>query len=170
MARIGRIARLPHEVREELNRRLRGGEKARRLVPWLNSLPAVQAVLKAEFAGRGIREQNISEWRKGGYRDWLAQQVALEAGYEMCRDVAEIGRGCTCNTPLPVTDKLVAFLKAHYVVAMKHSVRMAAGSSMDLKTLQTMCADVMALRKGDQDAEWLNIERRRLALDEETRS
>jgi hypothetical protein len=41
MARNGKIARLPIEIRGELNRRLRSGEKARRLVPWLNSMPEV---------------------------------------------------------------------------------------------------------------------------------
>ncbi|HEU0008337.1 MAG TPA: hypothetical protein VFT34_00825 [Verrucomicrobiae bacterium] len=163
MSRTGKIARLPHRVREELNCRLREGEKGRGLVAWLNSLPRVQAVVDAEFAGRPIREQNISEWRKGGYRDWLAQRVALQLGCELCEDVAELARNCKA----PVTDNLASFLTVHYAVAMKSAVRQAAGGSVDLKTLQAMCADVVALRRGDQEAQWLNLERKRLALEEE---
>jgi hypothetical protein len=163
MSRIGKIARLPYQVREELNRRLREGQKGRRLVEWLDSLPDVQAVVKAEFAGRRIREQNISEWRKGGYREWLAQQVALELGCQLGEDVAEMGRKCQGS----VTDKLAAFLSAHYAVAMKNAVREAAGGSVDLKKLRAMCFDVVALRRGDQDAQWLSLERKRLRLEEE---
>ena len=50
--RNGKIARLPKPLREELNRRLDNGEPARRLLPWLNSLPAVRALLAAEFGGK----------------------------------------------------------------------------------------------------------------------
>ena len=49
--RRGKIARLPLAVREELNSRLRNGEPGKDLVLWLNSLPAVQEVLAAQFQG-----------------------------------------------------------------------------------------------------------------------
>jgi hypothetical protein len=42
------------------------------LVSWLNSLPEVQTVLAAEFAGgKPIREQNLSQWRKRGFKQWF---------------------------------------------------------------------------------------------------
>ncbi len=66
MTRIGKIARLPHELREELNRRLQDGEPGAELVGWLNELPEVQTVLAEHFAGRPITEQNLSEWKTGG--------------------------------------------------------------------------------------------------------
>ena len=72
VTRNGKIARLPRAMREELNRRLRDGEQGNKLVAWLNGLPEVKAVVALEFGGKPIREQNLSEWRKGGYRDWLA--------------------------------------------------------------------------------------------------
>jgi len=76
MARRGKIARLPKEVREELNQRLQNGEAAAPLVEWLNGLPTVQEVLKTQFEGNPVSEQNLSEWRNGGYREWEAQQQA----------------------------------------------------------------------------------------------
>ena len=161
MSRIGKIARLPHRVREELNRRLREGEKARVLVDWLNGLPVVRAIVKAEFEGRDIREQNVSEWRKGGYRDWLAQRVALEEGSELSEQVAEM----VCKSKAPVTDQLAAYLSAHYAVALKRAVRQGAGGSVDLKTLQALCADVVALRRADQNAQRLTLERKRFKLE-----
>jgi len=64
----GKIGRLPKAIQEQVNRRLEQGERARTLVVWLNALPEVQAVLAAEFAGKPIREQNLSAWRKNGYQ------------------------------------------------------------------------------------------------------
>jgi hypothetical protein len=34
------------------------------LVEWLNGLPAAQAVLAANFGGRAISTQNLSEWKQ----------------------------------------------------------------------------------------------------------
>ena len=61
MTRLGKIARLPRAVREQLNHRLADGEMGKRLVEWLNTLPVVHAVLTAEFGGRAINEQNLSD-------------------------------------------------------------------------------------------------------------
>ena len=57
--RIGKIARLPREIRQTLNLRLREGDNGHILVAWLNSLPEVQAILAAQFGGAPIREQNL---------------------------------------------------------------------------------------------------------------
>ncbi len=70
MARLGKIARLSREIREEINRRILDGKFGIEIIAWLNSLPKVQAVLKRHFDGRQINPQNLSEWRKRGYRDW----------------------------------------------------------------------------------------------------
>jgi hypothetical protein len=70
-ARTGKIARLPEPIREELNRRLKSGTRAQDLAAWLNQIPEVQTILAELFGGKPVREQNISEWRAGGYQDWL---------------------------------------------------------------------------------------------------
>ena len=72
--RHGKIARLPKEIREQLNRRLENGWRGARLVNWLNELPQVKESLREEFHGRAINEQNLSQWREGGYADWLRHQ------------------------------------------------------------------------------------------------
>ena len=78
MTRRGKIARLPKNIRDQVNQRLDDGKRAAPLVTWLNSLPEAQAVLARDFDGKAIREQNLSEWRKGGYRDWQARSQLLE--------------------------------------------------------------------------------------------
>jgi hypothetical protein len=73
-ARTGKIARLPGPIRYELNRRLDNGALGHDLVQWLNSLPEVQRVLAERFAGHPITDDNISQWRHGGFQDWLLQE------------------------------------------------------------------------------------------------
>jgi hypothetical protein len=77
-ARHGKIARLPKEIREQLNRRMENGWRGARLVKWLNELPPVKEVLREEFNGKAVTEQNLSQWRDGGYLDWLRHQGTQE--------------------------------------------------------------------------------------------
>jgi hypothetical protein len=91
MSRIGKIARLPKAIREELNRRLEDGEEGKGLVAWLNGLAEVQAVLTARFQGRPINEPNMTAWRQGGFEDWRCQQEALEAAGRMVEESSELG-------------------------------------------------------------------------------
>ncbi len=67
----------------------------------------------------------------------------------------------------PLTDTLARFLTAHYAVAAKKAVTEMDGA-LDLKTLRTLTADVVALRQGDhsalrlrQEREWRDLERER---------
>ena len=91
MTRKGKIARLPQALREQINRRLQNGEEGKQIAEWLNALPEAIAVLEAEFDGQPINDVNLSNWKLGGYRDWEAQQEALEAVRRFGGDAAEPG-------------------------------------------------------------------------------
>lgn len=71
MSRIGKIARLPHDIREELNRRIMDGQSGPDILQWVNELPQCRQMLAQKFAGRPIDESNLYEWRHGGYEEWL---------------------------------------------------------------------------------------------------
>ena len=45
MSRTGKIARLPKEIREQLNRRLEDGETGVEVSTWLNGLPECQKLV-----------------------------------------------------------------------------------------------------------------------------
>ena len=47
-SRNGKIARLPHGVREELNQRLERSEPSPQLLAWLNALPAAREFVLRE--------------------------------------------------------------------------------------------------------------------------
>jgi hypothetical protein len=69
-----KISRLPHRIRQQLNIRLRDGEQGSHLVDWLNSFDETKSILARDFKGLPINEQNLSDWRHGGFRDWLRNQ------------------------------------------------------------------------------------------------
>jgi hypothetical protein len=73
----GKIARLPNEIREQLNQRLLDGHSAFIILPWLNGLSPVKEVLAAQFNNEPVTPQNLSNWRLAGYQHWLKDQKRL---------------------------------------------------------------------------------------------
>lgn len=158
LTRNGKIARLPRAVRERLNHRLQEGEQGKKLVAWLNGLPEVRAVVAAEFAGKPIREQNLSEWRQGGYRDWLAQQEAMEVAERLGEDAVA---WATEGRP-PLTETLALWLAARYAVATRRVAE--ADGPEGWRLLREMSGDIVELRRGDHSAQRLVLERERVAV------
>ncbi len=76
-ARTGKIARCPLHIREQINQRLLDGEPATKIINWLHEQPEVLAVLDRYFREEPISPQNMSEWRAGGYQDWLQRREVL---------------------------------------------------------------------------------------------
>ena len=72
---VGKIAALPYDIREQLNCRLRDGQTAPLILPWLNALPIVQEILAGQFSGAPVNSQNLCNWRASGYQRWLAVQT-----------------------------------------------------------------------------------------------
>jgi hypothetical protein len=161
VTRTGKIARLPKAIRDELNRRLSDGEPGKDLVAWLNALPEVQRIV-AEFGGRPVREQNLSEWKQGGYEDWLRQQEALELVHHLSAEAEDL----QVAAGDPLSDKLGLLLVAQYAVGIRKLAGPKDGE-VDWARLREMCSDVVALRRGDHSAARLKIEQARLDRERE---
>ena len=162
VTRNGKIARLPHTLREQLNRRMADGEQGKKLVPWLNGLPEVRAVMAREFAGRPIREQNLSEWKQGGYREWLLQQEALKGVGKFREEAAELRRN-TGEDDGGLIEDMAVWILARLMAALR--TQSGEGGGPDFRVLRQVCGDVVALRRGDHQAERLRMERERVAMD-----
>lgn len=78
MARVGKIARLPLVVREELNNRLRDNESGQSILEWVNALEIAKEILQRHFGGEPISNSNLSVWRQGGFAEWLREQDDIE--------------------------------------------------------------------------------------------
>lgn len=158
MTRTGKIARLPRALREELNGRLQNGAQGKRLVAWLNAVPEAQAVLKAEFGGRAISEQNLSEWKQGGYREWQAHREALERAGELAASASEL-----TGKAGAMADHLAIVLTSRYVAALAEwDGDLEGGNGQKLRVLRALCQDVVELRRGDHSAARLKLEQARV--------
>jgi len=93
---VGKIGRLLKYTRDELGRRIEDGEPGKELVKWLNGNARVQEVLKEQFGGRPITEQNLSEWKQTGHPEWLRREetrLAVSRLTEQSDDLDEAADG-----------------------------------------------------------------------------
>jgi hypothetical protein len=159
MTRNGKIARLPRQIRDELNRRLQDAEPGDTLLPWVNGLPEVQAVLARQFGGSPINKQNLHEWRSGGFAEWQTRQETLADARELAADAAELETA----TDGRLTDHLATVLAARYASAVSGwDGQPTEEFRQKLKVLRGMCQDIVELRRGDHSGARLQLERKRL--------
>jgi len=90
MSRIGKIARLPRDIREQLNRRLLDGQSGPDILQWVNDLPQCRQMLTQKFGGRPIDEGNLNEWRHGGYEEWLWHEDRRDSLGSVFENVAKL--------------------------------------------------------------------------------
>jgi hypothetical protein len=165
MARCGKIARLPRTIRDELNRRLDDGEQGKGLLEWLNGLPEVKAALDKEFEGRLVSHCNLTEWRKGGFREWREQQETLAVTREFLANGSDFGT---------VSDEVVRNLEsaavAEYAAALQRSNKDPKEDPRKrFERARKSLLDVVRLRRCEQAREhveirreWLELERQRI--------
>jgi hypothetical protein len=114
--RNGKIAKLPRHIRDHINRAFDSGQTAVYITEQLNKLPEVKAVLENHFGGRPITQNNLSEWKAGGYRDWLARQELLRQKSEFAADANELA-----ETAKGLPDSLFGMLLLDYTRLLKNS-------------------------------------------------
>jgi hypothetical protein len=164
MARNGKIARLPRDLRDELNRRLQNGEQGGPLLAWLNGLPHVRQTLVEGFGGVAISKQNLCEWRAGGFAEWQARQETLEQARELAADAGEI----TAATDGRLTDHLATVLAVRYASALPGwNGEVTDELRRKLRALRGLCQDIVELRRGDHSGARLKMEQDRLEREHE---
>jgi hypothetical protein len=164
MTRNGKIARLPREIRDQLNRRLQDGEPGVRLVEWLNGLEPVRQILAQDFGGREISEQNLSEWKQGGYEEWAARQETLACAREVAADAKEL-KGIAEGS---LADDLATIVTARYAAALANwNGEMNEELRRKFRALRFLAQDIVELRRGDHSAARLKLEQERLTEEKE---
>jgi hypothetical protein len=145
MTSRGKIGRLPKAVQEALNRRMQNGERGKVLVAWLNGQKPVRDIMKEEFSGQPIVEQNLSEWRKRGYQQWLWREEAREMARDMAEETAELQ---SPNVP-SLTDQMASWVTVRYLMAVRKLIEASQDKEPDLKLLRNFLHDVVMVRRGD---------------------
>ncbi len=116
--RTGKIARLPRLIRNELNQRLDNGQEGKKLVRWLNRLPEVREVMAESFGGKPVTEQNLSDWRAGGFAEWVGRQEFLEQARELADDAEDL-RSVAGKGQFSFSEHLSTVLAMRYAHVLK---------------------------------------------------
>lgn len=158
--RTGKIARLPLAIREQLNRLLLDGRWGKDILPWINSQPEVRAILDAIYGGEPVSKQNLSNWRQGGYRDWLAQQQALEAVRLLganAKELDEVGEG-------QLAHRLAVCMTARVALEFNELASFKGSASERFQRLCALCSQHVGLWRTGQNEKWIELERERLKI------
>lgn len=155
MARTGKIARLPEPIRSELNRRLRDGQLGTTILPWVNGLPEVRAILEAEFGNKDINAQNLSDWRTGGFADWERGLDRIHRTSLLAERAVALAREAGGN----LNEGAAAIVSGRILEALE-----GMGEDAKLEDLIALEKTISNLRSGDQDKLKLEQKREELAL------
>jgi hypothetical protein len=77
MARTGKIARLPKTLRDSVNLALQDGATAQRVMQLITEAKASGATNGDGTEIEIPNDQNLTNWREGGYADWLKENERL---------------------------------------------------------------------------------------------
>ena len=158
---LGKLSRLPAPLRDQLNARLASGEPAKTLLPWLNGLPEIKAILDSSFEGEPVSEQNLSEYRLNGFRKWQMRQSAIEFATEAQADAAP----STQVPSEPLVNHLVHWISLRFAAAA-HTSTISDDQETELRQIRQFLADIVALRRGDLIARRIHLEQQRLTLEQ----
>ena len=162
--RNGKIARLPYGIRELLNERLERSQPSPKLLAWLNALPLVREILEEDFDGEPVSRQNLSEWRQGGFLEWLARR-------DLCGDACDMAQ----STEI-MDDEVTGVLadSAATVLAARFGCLIAnwdgeVDAKFEAKTrvLNRLCRSVVQLQRGVHQANRESLEAQQIVEERE---
>jgi len=161
--RVGKIARLPEPIREQLNLRLEEGEGGEPLLAWLNGLPETRQLLEQDFGGRPINKQNLSDWRQGGLAEWqLRRQLAEQARStrSQAQEMRQDGAGFL------IDDLLLVFTARYAALLSRWNGEVTPEFEAQVKVFSRLRRDLLSLQKSAhwsarQLEEWERIEAER---------
>ncbi len=161
--RNGKIAKLPRALRDRINQAIDLGQSATSIAQHLNQLPEVKAMLNAHFEGKPISQQNLSEWKAGGYRDWQLRQELVLQHQEFTADVQELGR-----TAHGMADALFGMVTFDYARLIKNKDKETPESfEKKRKALSASVNDIARLCRCEVQTRNVVVQESRLERDRE---
>ena len=157
--RKSKIARLPFDIREDLNNRLLENVPTKDILIWLSTDSTVIAVLRQLFQGRYITEQNLSEWRQGGYQEWLTYRSTIDTVRDLSEDAVRIALTDISG------EHLVLALTAIFASMIKKMDQMPEiAFNRKLIVVQDLIRIALSLRRSEQRDARLKLDRERLEI------
>jgi hypothetical protein len=156
--RTGKIARLPRHIRNQLRSRLDHGERGQPLLEWLSQLPEVKGLTKSHPGGCPLTEQDLSEWKQGGYQQWIEDQQARDLIRELAEQADDL---FACAEDLPVSDCLATLLATELARSAKSLLAETTTPGDRWQRLRELLHELARLRKEDHQALRVQMERER---------
>ncbi len=163
-ARKGKVARLPVLIREGINLRFLNGEPGSKIIAWLHGLPEVLSVLD-EIGEEPITPQNLTDWRQGGYRDWMLRRERLEETKLLSKYAFDLAKA----SGVSVSDGAAAILggkileAAEKLAESEEGAETLIGLSVGISKLRDADSKLLRARVAERNAEQKD---RQLDLDE----
>ncbi|MCB1211249.1 MAG: hypothetical protein KDK97_18130 [Verrucomicrobiales bacterium] len=159
MTRNGKIARLPRAIRDRLNQQIQDGVPGKDLVRWLNGMNEVVDILAQQFNTDRITEQNLSEWKQGGYQDWLKHQERRD----WVRRISDEAEDITDDAGvMPWMERVGAMFEVVLGKVVEQQAQAAVETPEQLGALLTLSRELARHRQLAQDAaRWRTEEIRR---------
>ncbi len=153
---VGKIERLPYELREQVCRKLRDGLTGAKICAWLNGLPEVLQVLDEYFGEQPINIQNLSAFKLNGYRKWEARQNKVDRTRELAAFAAQLssaGGGTVADGAAAIASgRILDFIES-----------LDEQAPLSAEQLGELAGAIKKLRDSDQGAESLRLAREKLA-------
>lgn len=135
---VGKIGRMPAELRREVCRRLADNETAASVIDWLEKDPRARAVLDEQFDGAKVIPQNLSEWKKNPEFERFVRQreeVANARVYsDFALELAKASGGVSAGSIAVIGGKIMQLLE-----------------TADPEMAKALIADVSRLRAREQE-------------------
>ena len=149
-----KIGRLPFAIRNAVAKMLRDGATARQVCEFVNA-SADFASLRRETGCGPLNPQNVTDWRSGGYIAWCREQQRAERLRALAESAYHIA-DATGNAPAGVGSSILA---GRLLDMLEHA---------DDSSVLELAGAVVNLRKGENDAARLELDRRRADLQRES--
>lgn len=150
--RMGKIARLPLQLREDLCARLLANQPGRIILPWLNELPEAKEVL-LDFGGEPITDQNLSNWRKGGFQDWLGRRERIQR----VKELAKFATGLATANNSSIAEGAAAIASGKILEMLE-----AVDGAMKPEDLSGVIENLVGLRMAESQAKRVQLDHEKL--------
>ena len=149
MTRTGKIARLPRAIREEINERLLDGVPGKEIVESINALGWMRKQGRTP-----ITEQNLSEWRKGGYQDWLRHRENMQWMQQLREEAEDLHEAAQ---DLPVADRMAPAIALGFGKLLADLLAEPPSTLEERAQLLAMMREFNLMRTSDQRAALLRL-------------
>jgi len=157
--RKSKIARLPFNIREELNHQIMDNVPTKDILSWLNTHLMVRHYMERLFQNRFITDQNLSEWRQGAYLEWLDYRSCVE-------DVRDLSEQAARAALTDISgEHLLLALTAMFARMIKNMEKTPEiPFNRKVIVMQHLIKMALSLRRSEQRDETLSLKREQLEL------